>query len=56
MKIRLSAQKITKTRKLQHYFPNIVNIFAFHGHKNRQKDENNMFFIDVHPGLKFGPH
>ena len=55
-KIRLSAPKNTKTRKLQHYFPIIVNICAYHGHKNRQKDENSMFFIDIHPGLKFGPH
>ena len=24
-------------RKLQHYFPIIVNICAYHSHKNRQK-------------------
>ena len=54
--IRLSAPKITKTRKLQHYFPVMVNICAYHGHKKRQKDENSMFFIDIHPALEFGPH
>ena len=42
-KIRLSAARITKTRKLQQYFPTIVNICAYHGHKNRQKHENSMF-------------
>ena len=50
-KIWLSAPKVTKTKKLQQYFPIIVNTC-----KNRQKDENSMFFIDIHPGLKFGPH
>ena len=55
-KIRLSAPRITKTRKLQHYFPITVNICAYRGHKNRQKDKNSMFFIDIHPGLKFSPH
>ena len=55
-KIWLSAPKVTKTKKLQQYFPIIVNTCAYHGHKNRQKDENSMFFIDIHPGLKFGPH
>ena len=34
-KIRLSEPRITKTRKLQHYFPIIVNICAYRGHKNR---------------------
>ena len=43
-KIRLSAPKITKPRKLQHYFPIIANICVYHGHKSRQKDENSMFF------------
>ena len=54
-KIWLSAPKITKTRKLQQYFFIIVNICPYHGHKNRQKDENSIFFIDIHPGPKFGP-
>ena len=42
-KILLSVPKITKTRKLQHYFPIIDNICAYHGHKNKQKDKNSMF-------------
>ena len=45
-KIGLSAAEITQTRKLQNYFPIIVNSCAYHGHKNRQKDENSIFFID----------
>ena len=44
-KIWLSAPKIAKTRKLQHYFPIIVNICTYHGDKNRQKEENIMFLI-----------
>ena len=55
-KVQLSAPKITKTRKLQHYFPIIVNICAYHSHKNKQKEKNSMFFIDIHPGPKFAPH
>ena len=27
----------------------------YHGHKNRQKDENSMFFIDIHPDLNLAP-
>ena len=37
---RLSATKITRPKKLQHYFPIIVNIFLYDGHKNRQKTKN----------------
>ena len=55
-RIRLFAPKITKTRTLERYFPIIVNSCAYPGHKNRQKDDNSMFVIDIHPGLHFGPH
>ena len=41
------APKITKTRKL-HYFRIIVNICAYHGHKNRQKDENSICFSSIY--------
>ena len=55
-KISLSVPKITKTRKLQRHFPIIINICAYHGYKNKQKDKNSMFFIDIHPGRKFAPY
>ena len=42
-KIKLFAPKITKTRKPQHYFSIIVNICAYHGHKNRQKTKTVCF-------------
>ena len=54
-KIWLSAPKITKTRKLKACFPSIVSICVHTGHKNKQKDKNSMFFIAIHPGLKFAP-
>ena len=34
---RLSATKITRPKKLQHYFPIIINIFLYDGNKNKQK-------------------
>ena len=36
----LSAPKITRPNKLQHYFCIIINIFLYHGHKNKQKTKN----------------
>ena len=54
-KIWLSTPKITKTRKLKTCFPCVVSICVHTGHKNKQKDENSMFFIAIHPGLKFAP-
>ena len=36
----LSAPKITRPNKLQHYFSIIINIFLYHGHKNKQKTKN----------------
>ena len=39
-KNRLSATKITRPKKLQHYFPIIINIFLYDGHKNKQKIKN----------------
>ena len=54
-KILQSAPKITKTRKLKTCFPSIVSICVHTGHKNKQKDKNSMFFINIHPGLKFAP-
>ena len=36
----LSAPKITRPNKLQHYFPIIINIFLYDGHKNKQKTKN----------------
>ena len=37
---RLSATTITRPKKLQHYFPIIINIFLYDGHKNKQKTKN----------------
>ena len=37
---RLSATKITRPKKLQPYFPIVINIFLYDGHKNRQKTKN----------------
>ena len=37
---RLSATKITRPKKLQHYFPIFINIFLYDGHKNKQKTKN----------------
>ena len=50
----LCAPKITRPKKLRHYFPIIINIFLYHGHKNKQKTKN--IFIGVHPGHKFAVH
>ena len=36
----LSAPKITRPKKLQDYFPIIINIFLYHGHENKQKNKN----------------
>ena len=36
----LFALKITRPRKVQHYSPIIINIFLYHGHKNKQKTNN----------------
>ena len=36
----LSAPKITRPKKLQHYFPIIINIFLYHSHKKKQKTKN----------------
>ena len=36
----LSAPKITRPNKLQHYFSIIINIFLYYGHKNKQKTKN----------------
>ena len=36
----LSAPKITRPEKLQHYFPIIINIFLYHGRENKQKTKN----------------
>ena len=36
----LSATKITRPKKLQHYFPIIINILLYDGHKNEQKTKN----------------
>ena len=35
----LSAPKITRPKKLQHYFPIIINIFLYHGHKKQEKNQ-----------------
>ena len=51
----LSAPKITRPKKLQHYFPIIINIFLYDGHKTSKKPKI-LIFIGVHPGLKFAPH
>ena len=40
----LSAPKITRPKKLQHYFPIIINIFLYDGHKNKQKTKNINFY------------
>ena len=36
-KIWLPVPKITKTRKLQHYFPIVVNICTYHGTSKKTK-------------------
>ena len=36
----LSAPKITRPKKLQHYFPIIINIILYLGHENKQKTKN----------------
>ena len=36
----LSAPKIARPKKLQHYFPIIINIILYHGHENKQKTKN----------------
>ena len=54
-KIWLSAPKVTGTRKLQHKFPIIVNICAYHGDRNRQKDQNSMFLSIYFRYLNLAP-
>ena len=51
----LSASKITRPRKLQHYFPIIINIFFIMVIKTSKKPKI-LILIGVHPGLKFAPH
>ena len=52
---RLSATKITRPKKLQHYFSIIINIFLYDVIKTSKKPKI-LIFIGVHPGLKFAPH
>ena len=49
--MRKSGRLHKKLQKLEHRFCIIVNICAYHGHTNIQKDKN-MFFIDIPGGPK----
>ena len=51
----LSATKITRPKKLQHYFPIIINIFLYDGHKNRQKTKNIKFSLAYIRDLNLPP-
>ena len=51
----LSAPKITRPNKLQHYFSIIINIFLYHGHKNKQKTKNINFHLAYIRDLNLPP-
>ena len=51
----LSAPKITRPNKLQHYFSIIINIFLYHDHKNKQKTKNILFSLAYIRDLNLPP-